>query len=109
GDDPRVATDFLCALCMPQEIRVVAFLPHEHEMRGRHALGDKTATLSGTGERIGAHAVPAGMRVVVVTCPQLLVDVGIDVLDDACASEVELLPFRARNGSYAGGPFDVCS
>src|SRR5206468_11620133 len=104
GDDARVAADLFRALRVAQQVGIVSLLPDEHEMRRCHELGDEAAARSGTRERIGAHAIPAGMRCVVVTGPQLLVDVRIDLLDDAYASEVELLPFHAEKVATAGRP-----
>ena len=41
ADDTRIPPDLLRALRMPEEVRVVAFLPHEHEVRRGHELGDE--------------------------------------------------------------------
>jgi hypothetical protein len=98
-DDAWVAADLLRTLCVTKEIRVVALLPHEHEMRSRHELGDEAAPGSGARKRIRAYAVPPFVRRIVVTRPQLFVDVRRDLFDDAGATEAELLPFHARNGS----------
>jgi hypothetical protein len=38
------------------------------------------------------------MRRVVVARPQLFLDLGIDALDNACAPEVEFLPFHGGEG-----------
>ena len=58
-DDPRVPADLLRALRVPEEVRVVALLPDEHEVGRGHEHGDERAALRGARERIGLHAEPA--------------------------------------------------
>src|SRR5829696_9654805 len=60
-DDRRVATDLLRALRMAEEVRVVAFLPDEDEVHGRHEEGDEIAARRRARKRVGADAEPAGM------------------------------------------------
>src|SRR5581483_1550862 len=72
-DDARVAADLLGALRVPEQVGVVALLPHEHEVRRRHEAGDKRAPRRRAREGIGAHAVPAGTVAVLVVAPELLV------------------------------------
>ena len=48
-DDARVAADLLRALRVPEQVRVVALLPDEDEMRGGHEVGDERAALAGHG------------------------------------------------------------
>ena len=85
---------------MAQQVRVVALLPDEHEVRRGHELGDERATGGGARKRIGAHAVPAGMLLAVVAGPDLLVYLGSGRLDDSRMPELELLPRHGPKGSY---------
>ena len=72
-DDPRVPTYFLRTLCMPEQVRIVALLPDEHEVCRGHEVRDERAPFGRARERIRADAVPAAVVAVVVTGPQLLV------------------------------------
>jgi hypothetical protein len=74
GHHPRIPTDVLCPLGMPQEIRVVSLLPDEHEMRRRHELRHEGAPKSGAWKRVGANAPPTVVIAPVILVPQLLVD-----------------------------------
>lgn len=57
---------------MPEEVRVVTFLPDEDQMRCCHEVGHELATLSWTGKRIRTHARPPGVIARVVLVPELL-------------------------------------
>ena len=52
---------------MPEQVRIVALLPDEHEVRRGHEVRDERAPLGRARERIGADAVPAAVVAVVVT------------------------------------------
>ena len=67
-----VAAHFHGALRVPEEVRVVAFLPDEHEVRSGHELGDERAPGGRTRERISADAPPAAVVTSVVLAPELL-------------------------------------
>ena len=71
---------------MPEQVRVVALLPDEHEVRRGHELRDEPAPVCRAGKRIGAHAPPAGMVVRVVVEPERLVLVELLVLRDEAPS-----------------------
>ncbi len=58
---------------MPEEIRIVALFPDEHEVRCRHEVGDEGAFGSRTREGIRADTEPATVIATVVVVPQLLV------------------------------------
>src|SRR5215213_126682 len=45
--DARVTADFLRALRMMEEVRIVALLPDEYEMRGSHEVGNERAAARG--------------------------------------------------------------
>ena len=60
-DDARVPADLLRALGVAQQVRVVALLPDEDQMRRGHELGDEVAPVRRARERIGRDAVPARM------------------------------------------------
>ena len=68
-----VPSDFLGALRVPEQIRVVALLPDQNEMRRRHEVGDERAPFRRAGEGIRAHAEPATVVSAAVVLPQLLV------------------------------------
>ena len=72
-DDAGIAAHLHRPLGVPEEIGIVALLPDEHEMGGRHVARDERATRSGARERIGADAVPAEIVVGAVVLPELLV------------------------------------
>ena len=71
-DDARVAADLLRPLGVAEQVRVVALLPDEDEVRGGHELGDEGAAGGGTRERVGADAEPAGVVGAGVVGPELL-------------------------------------
>src|SRR5207253_11461328 len=71
-DDARVAADVLRALRVVEQVRIVALLPDEDQMRGRHEDRDERAPRRGTREWIGADAAPAFM-VAAILRPELLV------------------------------------
>src|SRR5205823_5125131 len=98
-DDAWIATDLLRARGRAQKVRIVALLPHEHEVRGSHELRDEHAARRGTRKRIRRDAVPARVALAVFAFPDLLVDLGRDVLDHARVTELEVLPFHGPNGS----------
>ena len=56
--DARIAPDLLRTPGVTQQVRVVALLPDEDQVRGRHELGDERAALGGARERIGRDAEP---------------------------------------------------
>ena len=64
---------------MAQEVRIVTALPHEDEMDGRHEHRHEGTTLGGARKRIRGDAEPAGMVVRGVVCPELLLDLELDV------------------------------
>jgi predicted acylesterase/phospholipase RssA len=97
ADDPWVSPHFLRALCVPEEVRVVALLPDEHEVCGGHEVGDEGAAFGGAGERIRANAEPAAVLPVVVTLPQLLVELEIGVREHRGAGT----KFRLHAGTIA--------
>src|SRR5207237_103078 len=84
--DPRVASDLLRALRMPEEVRVVALLPDQHEMSRGHEVGDEAAARRRARERIGPHAEPAAVIVAIVLVPELflglLVEPGYRLTDE---------------------------
>ena len=84
--DPWVAPDFLRALRVPEQVRVVPLLPDEHEMRSRHVIGDEGTTYRGAGERIGANAVPPEKVLGAVVCPEMLVFEGCFLVEQQGAS-----------------------
>ena len=61
---------------MPEQVRVVSFLPDEDQMRGGHELGHEGTPLGRARERICADARPAGMIAGVVVLPELFVLLG---------------------------------
>jgi hypothetical protein len=67
---------------VPEEIRVVPFLPHEDEVRSGHEDGDERARRGRAREGIGANAEPAGVIVVGVVGPELLVFLEQLVVED---------------------------
>jgi len=71
ADHAGVAPDVPGTSSVPQQVRIVQFLPHEDEVRRRHELGDERAARGRTRKRIGANAVPARAVVVVVVLPEL--------------------------------------
>src|SRR5687768_9552658 len=85
GDDPRVAADLLRTLCVPEQVRVVALLPDEDQVRRRHVVGDVRAADGRAGERVGADAVPAGAIVVGVVLPELALLLEQLVLEEEAA------------------------
>src|SRR4029077_16597605 len=68
----RIAPDLFRARGVAQQVRVVALLPDEHEVRRGHEVGHERAALGRTGKRIGADAEPAGVIVPVLPAPELL-------------------------------------
>ena len=80
---------------MPQEIRIVALLPDEHEVRCSHEDGDERTAGRRARKRIGSHAEPAGMVAFLLTGPELLV---LDRLDLARAGTalLKLLALHPR-------------
>src|SRR5207245_9014108 len=56
----------------PEQVRVVALLPDEHEMRRRHEVRDERAARRRARERIGPDAEPAAVVGAVVVRPELL-------------------------------------
>ena len=80
-NDARVAADLHRALRVPEEVRVVPFLPHEHEVGRGHEDRDERARRSRARERIGADAEPARVVVVGVVDPEQLVFLEQLVLD----------------------------
>src|SRR5439155_17947917 len=95
ADHPRVATDLLRALGMPQQVRIVTLFPDQHEMRSRHEVGDERAARRRTGKRVGAHAVPAAVVAAVVLAPELLV-LGERLAGEDCSAQIELGIHAAR-------------
>ena len=73
-DDPRVAPHVLRALRVPEQVRVVALLPDEDQVRGGHELGDEAAVRRRAGEPVGPHAEPARVVGRLVE-PELVLDV----------------------------------
>ena len=67
---------------MPEEIRIVALFPHEHEVRRGHEVRDERAPLGRARERIGAHAEPAAVVAVVLVLPQLLVRLEVEIREN---------------------------
>jgi hypothetical protein len=57
---------------MAQEVRVVALLPDEDQVRRGHELGDEGAAGRGTRKRVGGHAEPARVVLAALVDPQLL-------------------------------------
>src|SRR4029079_4759107 len=82
-----------------KQIRVVALLPHEDEVRGGHEHGDEPAAGRRARKRVGGDAEPARVLLVVLAGPDLLGLVRDRLFDDACAPELEVLPFHGPNGS----------
>ena len=72
-DDPRVAADLHRALRVPEQVRIVALLPDEDEVRRGHEVGHERAAVGRAGKGIGANAEPAGVVVVGVVDPVELV------------------------------------
>src|SRR5207244_12642689 len=103
-DDARVAPDLFRASGVAQQIRVVALLPDEHEVRCGHELRDERTPRSRAWEWISAYAIPPGVLLAVLAGPDLLVDLGPARLDDARAPEPPLLRLHARNASATPGP-----
>ena len=88
-DDPRVAADLDRPLRMPEEVRVVALLPDEHEVRGGHVLGHEgAARRPGTGTGRSARDQPS-IVIGVVVPPELLVLEG-------CSSSTSREPYSGR-------------
>src|SRR5207302_1373857 len=96
-DDARVPARLLRPLRVPEEIRVVALLPDQHEVGRGHEVGDELASGSRTRKRIGRHALPAAV-VVAVLDPELPLG-GELLIFDRYASRLELLhPAKASDG-----------
>src|ERR687896_2760042 len=70
-DDMRVAPDLLRSLGVPQQVGIVALLPDEHEMRGRHEVRHEGAARRRAWERVRGNAEPAGVIRISVVAPQL--------------------------------------
>ena len=100
ADDPRIPPYLLCALRVPEEVRVVAFLPDENEMGRGHEVGDEEAALGRAGEGIRADTEPATMVPVVVAQPQLFVRLALDVGEHRGAGT----KFRLHGGTIAPVP-----
>jgi hypothetical protein len=77
----RVAADLLRAFRVPEEVRVVALLPDEDQMRGGHELRDEFAAGSRARERRRRHAEPAGVVVIAVLPPELLLPEELHLLE----------------------------
>src|SRR6185436_2179401 len=84
-DDARVAADGLRAACMPEEVRVVALLPDEDQVRSGHVLGDKRAPVGRAREGVRRDAVPPGVVLVGVVGPELLVLEQLLLVEDGAA------------------------
>jgi predicted acylesterase/phospholipase RssA len=80
-DDPGISAYLLGALRVPEQVRIVAFLPHEHEMRGRHEVGHERATARRARERIGPNTEPSAVVAVVVSLPDLGVRLEVEIRD----------------------------
>ena len=91
----RVPPDLEGALCVPEQVRVVALLPDEHEVGGGHEVGDEETAARRARERIRLHAPPAGVVAGVVVTPQVL------VLEELLVGEDERpsLRYRLRHAS----------
>src|SRR5439155_26446719 len=72
GNDSRIAPDLLGSARMTEQVRIVALLPHEDQMRSGHELGHEDAAGGGTGEGVGADAEPPVVVVTALVGPQLL-------------------------------------
>src|SRR6185436_6769779 len=70
--DARVPPDLLRALRVVEEIRIVALLPDEDQVRRGHEVGDEIAAVRRTRERIRPDAEPAGVVVSAVVRPERL-------------------------------------
>ena len=87
---------------MPEEVRVVALLPHQDEMRRRHEHGDERAAVRGARERVGLDAEPPLTAGGIVITPQLFVDVFDEVVDDDRAGTK--LGLHVGNNSHVSEP-----
>lgn len=87
---------------MPKEVRVVALLPDEDEMRSGHELRHESAPLGRAGERIRADARPAGMIAGIVVSPELFLLLGKHELD--LDSERALVGLVLRHADKASEP-----
>jgi hypothetical protein len=81
----RIAADFLRALGVTKQVRVVSLLPHEDEVHGGHVIRDERATGGRTRERVGRDAEPAGVVLAGVVGPELFFfgELGLLVEEDA--------------------------
>jgi predicted acylesterase/phospholipase RssA len=82
---------------MPEEVRVVAYLPHEDEVRSRHEVSDERAPLGRAWEGIRSHAEPSAVITVVVPLPELLVRFEVDIGEHGRAGA----EFRLHGGTIA--------
>ena len=74
---------------MPEKVRVVALLPHQHEVRSSHEVGHERAPLRRAGEGIGSHAEPTAVVCAAVVLPEILVRLEADIRED-CATRTKL-------------------
>jgi hypothetical protein len=89
---------------MPEEVRVVALLPNENQVRSGHELGHEAAPLGGARKRIGADTRPAGVITCVVVLPELLVFLGKQelALDDEPALVGRFLRHAGKVSGLSG-------
>src|SRR5207253_1918486 len=100
GHDARVAADLEGAPRVPEQVRVVALLPDEDQVRRGHELGDEVATGGGTRERVGAHAEPALVVLAALVGPQaLFLGEPVVLEDERPALDAWLL----HAGEFSGG------
>src|SRR3954454_20953991 len=71
-------------------------------MRCGHELGDERATRRGARKRIRLDAVPTGMVILAVSGPDLFFDVRTRVLDDTCATQLEVSGLHRRKVAASG-------
>jgi len=85
---------------VPEEVRVVAYLPHEDEVRRRHEVRDEPASLGRAREGVRAHTEPSAVITVVVPLPELLVRFEVDIGEHGRAGA----EFRLHGGTIAPVP-----